>query len=43
MPTVYKIPRKSLPVNKPSDKDKRVWEKHRSHKEKSTKLPTLKN
>lgn len=42
-PTIYKFPKKSLKPNVPTNKAKRLWQKHRQTKGKNTALPKLKN
>jgi hypothetical protein len=43
MPTVYKLPKKSIPAKDPTPEAVRIWKKHREAKDKDPKKPALKN
>jgi hypothetical protein len=38
-PNIYKFPTKKMPASRPTDNEKRRWEKMRKRKGKDTRLP----
>jgi len=43
MPTIRRIPRKSLDARIPSEREVQIWEKHRIRRKKSIKIPPPSN